>query len=217
MWVAKIKMWHAGSASLDLTHKYKVTLTVHYLNAFQEKGTTWINRAIVIEGEEKEKALRAILREEKKRINVIETSNSQVIYSIKCKDQYHITIMGNRTFFVRPIVVRDGFEFWTVGSHDKKQIVELVKQLNCTGTSSAEMLSLRKGNPTFYAAAETGNLTEKQIDVFRLAHQEGYYEYPRKTDLNKLAKLAKLSKTALRACLRRAEGAMLKSAYNLYK
>jgi len=49
------------------------------------------------------------------------------------------------------------------------------------------------------------DLTQHQRDSLELAIEEGYYQFPKKTDLNKLAKIAKLSKSAFSEHLKRAE------------
>ena len=49
------------------------------------------------------------------------------------------------------------------------------------------------------------DLTQHQRDALELAIRRGYYQFPKKTDLINLAKLAGLSKSAFREHLKRAE------------
>lgn len=213
MWVARIKMWHAGSASIELTKQYDAHMTAYYLNAFNENGKSYINRVNVVDGRDKEVVISEFIKRESKRTKILEVVGHQIIYTISATDQYHSTIIGSRVFLVKPIEVAHGFEFWTVGAHTKQQLVDLVNRLNATKLSSAEILSVKQEKPVFQTASLAGELTGKQLRTFEMAFREGYYNYPRRTDLNKLAAKAGVSKTALRVSLRRAEKTLLESIY----
>ncbi len=213
MWVARIKMWHAGSASIELTKKYSVNLTVQYLNSFYEDGKAYINRVMIVEGSERKEFTRDFVEEEGKRANILEVEGNQIFYSIKSSDQYHSLMLGSKVFFVKPIFLNNGFEEWTVGSHDKKHITQLAKRINLTGTSTAEIISLKQEKPKFHSSGLLAQLTETQRAIFNLACKEGYYQYPRQANLNALAKKAGLSKTATRAALRRAEKKVLTTVH----
>ena len=52
-------------------------------------------------------------------------------------------------------------------------------------------------------------LTPTQRDVFDLAREEGYYEWPRGTSTRELAELSDISKTTLLEHLRKAEAKLL--------
>jgi predicted DNA binding protein len=53
-------------------------------------------------------------------------------------------------------------------------------------------------------------LTDKQYNAFKLASEQGYYEFPRKTNLHKLAELAKISRPTFEEHLRKAEIKLLR-------
>jgi predicted DNA binding protein len=60
-------------------------------------------------------------------------------------------------------------------------------------------------------------LTDKQYNAFKLASEQGYYEFPRKTNLHKLAKLAKVSRPTFEEHLRKAEIRLLRFMKELLK
>lgn len=55
-------------------------------------------------------------------------------------------------------------------------------------------------------------LTTKQRDAIELAITHGYYDYPRKIDVQDLAKLAKLAFSTFQAHLRKAEKKLIPSS-----
>jgi predicted DNA binding protein len=52
-------------------------------------------------------------------------------------------------------------------------------------------------------------LTDKQKTAIELAIKNGYYEYPRKIELKKLAKIMKVSYSTYQAHLRKAEKSLI--------
>ena len=52
-------------------------------------------------------------------------------------------------------------------------------------------------------------LTEKQRDILITAHENGYYDYPKKINSEKLSEKVKVSKATLVQHLRKAEGRLL--------
>ncbi|MBS3127849.1 helix-turn-helix domain-containing protein, partial [Candidatus Woesearchaeota archaeon] len=57
------------------------------------------------------------------------------------------------------------------------------------------------------------HLTQKQKQALELAIQNGYYEYPKKITLEKLAQLMKISYATYQQHLKTAEGKMIPSIY----
>jgi predicted DNA binding protein len=54
-------------------------------------------------------------------------------------------------------------------------------------------------------------MPEKQKQAMNLAIKNGYYNYPRKTNLDNLAKIAKVSKQTFQENLRKAENKLIPS------
>ena len=73
-----------------------------------------------------------------------------------------------------------------------------------------EILSIKKveGVNLFLPQIQP-NISEKQMDSMKLAIREGYYNFPRKTDLNKLAEKKKVSKQTFQENLRKAENKLI--------
>ena len=59
-------------------------------------------------------------------------------------------------------------------------------------------------------------LSKKQKDALSVAVKEGYYGFPRKKELNDLAKLSKVSFSTFREHLRKAENKIIPLMYKDY-
>jgi predicted DNA binding protein len=64
---------------------------------------------------------------------------------------------------------------------------------------------LRMGRPKAQSASALNSLTAKQGGILRLAHAMGYYDIPRRTSTEDLARLLKMDKGTVGEHLRRAE------------
>ena len=98
----------------------------------------------------------------------------------------------------------DGWEEWHVAAMEKKDILDLLD----IGEHIYELKLLyfgKKKIKNFGFMTLLPGLTKKQEGALKLAIGEGYYSYPRKTEVQKLAKLAKLSFSTFQAHLRKGE------------
>ena len=104
--------------------------------------------------------------------------------------------------YIKPVYVgKDGYETWELAAIKKETLMEFIKHFK-----EVEILNIEKSKlKDIYFPRLSPNLTGHQRDALELAIEEGYYRFPKKTDLNKLAVVAKLSKSAFREHLKRAE------------
>jgi len=107
--------------------------------------------------------------------------------------------------FLKPIINRpDGYEDWEVGSYEKKVLVERWELAR--KRENGQLLYLKRGKmPGVFIAPVAAPLTEAQKEALRLAIDNDYYEVPKKTTIQKLAKVAGVSNAAYDERLRRAE------------
>lgn len=109
----------------------------------------------------------------------------------------------------------DGREEWNVASLERKDLETLIRiaKKNYHG----EILVFKKtrlGNIGVLSVLP--ELTEKQKTAFGLAVKNGYYEYPRKTELKKLSRLMGRSLSTYQAHLRKTEKRLLPFIYRKY-
>lgn len=121
-----------------------------------------------------------------------------------------LALYNPRLIYIKPGINRpDGSEVWEVGSFDKKDLVKLLDA--CKKEYFGELSYLKQQKvPKLFIAQIMPELTEKQQAAFRIASENGYYEFPRKTNLIKLSKKAGVSRPTYEEHLRKAENKLLK-------
>lgn len=113
-------------------------------------------------------------------------------------------LIGAGLVFLPPVVIADGLETYRVFAVERKQIDRAIRALG--PKNPVTVLSARERVAGVGALA---TLTAKQRETLELAVREGYYERPKRTDLDRLAKKLKVSRPALAERLQRAEGKAL--------
>ncbi len=223
MWVAEFRVWHESSHVLKLTKELDVTVLSVYLSLYKKAGRTFINKVFSVSGPDAREYIRR-MREKAEapntRYHVHHVEDNYVFFSIPLDPDtisYHAWVLDDRTFFVRPFVLKGGYEYWTVASWDKKALTELYKRAkNAKGTSSEkahiELLSLKQSAVDLFVPDALQRLGQVQASVLQNAISQGYYGYPRKVSLKELAKSVGLSPATIREHLRKAEAKILPAA-----
>lgn len=110
-----------------------------------------------------------------------------------------------------PIQIEDGYERWTVITNTPRS--EVQRQLESIRTDMDAEITVESittqgdGSSTFVSDQET--LSARQQEVFTLAQERGYYEWPRQISADELATELGVSKTTLLEHLRKAEAKLL--------
>jgi len=102
------------------------------------------------------------------------------------------------------IIESDGTEYWTIGSWKKEYLINFISSLE--NTHKMELLKITNEKITnFSFISSNPPISPKQKMAIELAIREGYYKYPRRIELRKLAKIAGISYSTYQAHLRKAE------------
>lgn len=118
----------------------------------------------------------------------------------KCNLRQTVTKLG---IHITNFSARDGnIQLETVATSDMQQrLLDGLKQWGC----GYEILSAT----TLPRTNRIKRLTQNQLESLRIALREGFYEYPRKTDLRLLSEILDCSPSTLCETLRRGEKAIL--------
>lgn len=114
-------------------------------------------------------------------------------------------LIGAGLVFLPPVIIADGTETYRVFALERKQVDRAVKAL--TPKNEVRVLSIHERVSGVGALA---GLSDKQREALALAVREGYYERPRRTDLDKLAKAAGVSRPSFSERLQRAEAKVMR-------
>lgn len=208
MWVIKFKVFHKDCAFSPLCKEYNVTDLIYLLGFNSTKTKFQWTDTHVLEGS-KENIERFVKGLKKRKVvkKIERFWNHLITFEEENLAKYRVfmPLFSKEIFYVKPIMIRpDGFEYWCLASWKKSTLIKAFDASKHFGTS--ELLELRetKIDKIFFPHI-TPNITEKQLKAMKLAIKEGYYQFPKKTNLEKLAKLSNVSKETFFEHLAKAE------------
>jgi len=211
MWILKLKIKHDCTIG-NRCEKYQVSSYSIPLGNWTEKGFSYTSERHTLEGDEKniKKFIRDIKKD--KRVECLEVDKNTLFFIGKSKNQkIPSSFYTSKMFFPKPVYVdKQGYEIWEVASWDRKVLTGFLEKLERQKGMKIEMLSFKdtKLNDVYFPSIMP-KLTEKQKRAFELAVQEGYYDIPKRTDLNKLSKMMKISLATYQEHLKRAEAKVI--------
>ncbi len=208
MWIAEFKVWHSGSRLLEESRGMDAFCTSVYLNMISRGGKDYVTKVLVAGGRQAVKMVGAIKRDPRLRITHVE--GNQVFYENTSKSLFHAHVFNSKVFFVKPFVMKRGFEYWTIASWDKRELLELKKRIaRLKGKATIELLSMRRAPVNLFMPALFEKLTHKQLAAFLAAVNGGYYSYPHGASLKQLATRQGVPEATFREHLRKAEAKLL--------
>lgn len=204
MWVAKIKIAGAHSLIGNATKKSGAHGSGYPISSRQVEDGINIHFMGLLKGTEEQKD--NFITEIKKhpRTVHIEREGDCII----CQIIEPITKgpgFDPHLIHVEPMTIeKDGTEYWTIGSWKKKYLINFIESIE--GTHGIELLKISNKKITnFSFVSPNPPISPKQKMAIELAIEEGYYKYPRKIELRKLAKIAGIAYSTYQAHLRKAE------------
>jgi len=208
MWVAKFKINGENSVIGSRAKKFGVSLSGYPISVHRRKDASYISFVAFIFGEEdKVNNFKKELAKDEKIIS-LEGKDNFIICQIK-EDLKFWPAVQDKIIHIKPVVVEEsGLEYWTLGSHDKKELCKFIDVYE--KTHHGELLKISEEEITnFSVISIQPKLTFKQKNAIEMAIKKGYYHYPRKTDVKELAKDLGLSYSTYQAHLRKAEMKLL--------
>ena len=204
MWVAKIKFSESGTLIGSKAEKFRINLFVFPLSFFYEKNWIIVHFAGTMIGNEKDKKDFIIsLKKEKRTIN-LEVNNDFIIGTIR-EPLYAKVVYNKDILHLAPALISDkGYEVITIGSYKRDLLMRSYDALK--KKQSGELLSIQDKKVSSISVMKLHpDLTAKQKKAIELAIKRGYYDSPRKTSVEELAKLSGLSFSTYQVHLRKAE------------
>jgi predicted DNA binding protein len=106
-------------------------------------------------------------------------------------------LTGSSCFLTSAESIKDGHVQWKLITGEKGSLLNLIKNLEELGCE----VELKKSTKLTKRAI----LTERQEEIVRIAFEKGYFEIPKKTTIDELAKLFRVSASTLAEILQRGE------------
>lgn len=204
MWVAKLKIKH-DSKIANRCKKFNVLCYSILLGKFVKNKIPYISGLHYVVGNEQNiKRFIKDLNADKgtKKIELKGNVFSMLEYAKIIPSVY----LEPTIFFVKPVLSnRDGFEYWEIASWDKVTISDFIKNLEKSGIEVTILKIIQSKLSEIHFPIVMPQLTKNQKRALELAIETGYYDYPRKVNLDFLSKQMKIGISTFQEHIRKAE------------
>ena len=218
MWIAKFKIYDKENKFRELIEGTKVDVCYYPLNFYIKNKRYFFVSIGIVKGENKNRffyRLRKLKKEKtERRVEFLEIHENFFVlitsHNISEEEKRYVNLFYNpKIIHPMPVIFReDGWEYWEaacVEREDLEKIIDLGVRLY-----DFELLSFSKKKiKNFGFMTLLPDLTEKQQQAISFALDSGYYNYPRKTSLDKLSKKTKRSFSTFQAHVRKAENKII--------
>lgn len=212
MWIAKFKLRHEGDLFTERTKKFNIEFYAYPLTHYSKNKKKYFLVNGFIEGENKNKFIEDLKKDV--RIKKLEEKNNYVTLLIhyaekEIKEADMETYYNPSIIHVEPVLCsKDGWEHWTIGSFEKEELMKTIRSAQENHNGKLISIINKKSDELFIVGIKP-KISPMQKKVLELAFKEGYYSYPRKIEIEKIAKELKIAYSTCQEHLRKAEIALL--------
>lgn len=207
MWVAKFRMRHDDCIGGVRTKKFNCLLYVYPIKLHKEGSQIVFTLQFILMGSDKNKKqfIKDLKRE--KRLHRLEVNEDIVFITYKdgLKRSWYRHFLDPEIFYIKPLIIYEtGWEQFEIGSWEKEPLVRCLNAVKAH--FEFKLISIdKKYQADFFFSRPVPKLSPKQKEALQLAVQGGYYEIPRKTDLESLGKKMGVSRQTFEQHLRYAQ------------
>ena len=220
MWIARFIVFDENNILSKILRKNKVRVYYYPINNYVKKSRYFFIMSAIIEGQDQNiknyfrdlKKLKEAKTGRKLELLEVEGNFFTLItsHSINTESKLFVKVAYNSSLIhYKPVIWHeDGWEEWNIASMEREDIVKLIKIGETKYKLKLQKFKQGKMKNLGYLTI-LPELTDKQRGAIKLAIENGYYEYPRQTELKKLAKTSDLALSTYQAHLRKAERRLL--------
>ena len=217
MWICKLK-WKHDCIIGKRCEKFKVKVVGYPIDMYEEKVNGkkkqyYMHFQRIYGDETRKKQFFNDLKKDKL-LKYLEIEGNMFFFA------YEVELYGvptsyytKTTFFMKPVIVDEqGYEHWEIASWRKENLMEFIKETKekVKDLEDFKILKIERTKLSeIYFPQLLPELSEGQRRALEIASEEGYFNYPRKIELRKLAKIMGISLSTYREHLRRAEAKIL--------
>jgi len=212
MWVSQISFDCSNALLGKIASNNKVSLVGYPLSSFQQGKEMIVNITGTILGKESDK--KNFFKELSKSSRVIdfEVNSDFLIGTIK-EPSISMEFYNKDIFHLTPTIISENIETMTLGSFKKENLIKAIAVFESLHNAKIKYIKNKKIK-NISIVKQNPDLTDKQKEAIGLAIKHGYYDYPRKIDVQDLAKESKLSFSTFHAHLRKAEQKLMPFFFN---
>lgn len=213
MWYLKFKLRHSDCILSPLVEKYNLQVEFYPLGHYIKGNFVYTSAIHTVKGDERN--IKKYIRDLKKDKRVKKIEISKVIFTLTKEPsslRTYQAIYNSQLFYITPgFNSSDGKEMWEIACWDRKPLQNLINIMEKASTTIYfEVLRFEEKNiDDIYILQLFPQLPEKQKQAIELAYKSGYYQFPKKTNLDKLAKIARVSKATFQENLKKAEARLM--------
>ncbi|HYD03506.1 MAG TPA: helix-turn-helix domain-containing protein [Alphaproteobacteria bacterium] len=215
MWNLKFIATTNNTIVGKLATKYKVVVQLYPTLINRTGSDNIIHGYGVVFGKQSNK--KKFIKEFNRLPEIISIKNYEDSFIAKYREKiHHATFYNPDILFIEPWMINGntGKHYVSLGSWSRKDLVEIFNNIKNHHTTSLLSLKISKmTSPSMVFYTVRPQLTQKQKEALCLAVESGYYDYPRKTSIQKLAKISKLSFSTFQAHLRKAEKSIIPHSF----
>lgn len=189
--------------------KFGISAFGYPLTYYKEDGKFFFTATGFVFGSNER--VNAAMKEMGKDPKIIHLEYSRDLITLEYEGDVYVKELYDPHFIkINPIKTNpDGSELWEIGCWQREKLMKLVSALK--KKYNVKILNISEKKVGYLSIIQViPKLTEKQKKALLIAINEGYYEMPRKIELEQLAKIMKISFSTYRQHLRTAEAKFFK-------
>lgn len=208
MWVLKLKLKPKGQFLGTMSVKHKVSMTGYPLSYYKDNKWLYLIIAGLMFGEEKNK--KALIRDIKKQPEYVNHEVNEDFAIVIIKQPLTTEPVYNPQI-IRPspaIISSKGYHIWEFASFDRKLLEKILDFIE--KHLEGEILKFKQEKVKNISFTKLiPELTKNQKRALEIAITNCYYNYPKKINMESLAKKMGISYSTYQAHLKKAEGKIL--------
>jgi HTH DNA binding domain len=215
MWVAKIRIEGEKALLGGLAKRCSISMMGYPIHVKEFENFFEVDIVGTISGsKENEAEFLKIIKQSSRVISI--TIEDNLLFGKIREPMNYSPVYFPGLIHIEPVYINeDGIEHWTLGSSDKKSIIDFIESIEEMPGADVISIYQQKMN-SFMVMSARPSLSPKQRSAMDLAIKKGYYNYPRKTNVEELAKLSGVSFSTFQAHLRKAENRFFPYSFNKF-
>jgi hypothetical protein len=216
MWITKFQFDGSKMLFGKIAKENSAMLTGYPVSSYKKRKQLFVSLVGNVLGEETNKKRLLLSLKKSKYVKSIENNGNFLVLLLKEESSYE-ALYNPLFIYISPVEINSkGVCSYHIGSFERKPIEDLIKFIEhlFPGSFKLSFLKQEKINNVLLTNLSP-NLTEKQRSAYKLAVNKGYYDYPKKVEINQLARLSKISPSTFQQHLRYAERKLSKFFVNL--